>query len=130
MKGSTPTAVLAFGGTVSPQLETMDPNQPVQIVVQHGSSALGGLLPTVCGALSLIDILPGGDLCSMTVTDPINLANDPRVDHISVNNGLVGTESPIPANEYRPETMEPSSTTVRSANASLGSASLGKDTTA
>src|SRR5580692_2744778 len=73
------TAVLAFGGTVSPQLASMPPNQTVQIIVQYPPSLVGGLVSTVCTAtgtllpgvlklvgtllprvLELLEILPGG----------------------------------------------------------------------
>src|SRR5580658_2719638 len=77
------TAVLAFGGTVSPQLASMPPNQTVQIIVQYPPSLVGGLVSTVCGAtgtlvpgvvnllgtllpgvVTLLELLPGGELCS------------------------------------------------------------------
>src|SRR5437763_12530275 len=77
----------AFGGTVSPQLAAMDPNQTVQIIVQYTSSA-GGLLSPVCGLLSFIELLPGGELCSTSVLSALALAPNPAVTHISVKNTL------------------------------------------
>ena len=61
------TATIALGGTVSPQLSSMPPNQPVQVIVQYAPSLVGSLLSTVCGTLNLIELLPGGELCSTTV---------------------------------------------------------------
>src|SRR5580692_3631422 len=82
------TAVLAFGGTVSPQLASMPPNQTVQVIVQYPPSLVGGLVSTVCtatgtllpgvlnlvgtllpGVVELLELLPGGELCSMTVAN-------------------------------------------------------------
>src|ERR1700735_2077541 len=77
------TTVIAFGGTVSPQLSAMNPNQSVQVIVKHHDA---NLLGAVCGAVNLIDVLPGGELCSMTVANAVSLGNDVRVSHISVNN--------------------------------------------
>ena len=53
-------AVTAAAGTVSPQITSMPPNQPVQVIVQYAPSLIGGLLSTVCGVLDLIQLLPGG----------------------------------------------------------------------
>src|SRR5579863_9789934 len=71
---SSVTIVAAVGGTVSPQLTAMNPNQQVQVIVQYASSPLGSLLSTVCGLTSLIQLLPTGELCSMTVSAALSLA--------------------------------------------------------
>src|SRR5208283_347105 len=104
------SAALAFAGTVSPQLNTMPPNQPVQVIVQYAPTLLGGLTSTVCGLVNLLDILPVGDLCSMTVADAINLAQNPQVAHISVNNTLQATGAAV--YDYTPQTVQPTSSTA------------------
>ena len=114
------SAALAFGGTVSPQLQTMQPTQSIQVIVQPSSSLLGVLTGTLCGVLNLIDILPLGELCTMTVADAMNLAKNPAVAHISLNNSLIGTGSAFPSYDYTPETIEPTSTSATSANLNLG----------
>src|ERR1035438_9905127 len=111
------TAAFAFGGTVSPQLRNMDPNQQVQVIVRHHDASLLG---TLCSGLNLIDVLPGGELCSMTVTNALSLAKDPRVGHVSVNNSLLGTGSALPVYDYTPQTIQPSSSTTGSANPNPG----------
>ena len=82
------TAVLAFAGTVSPQLNSIAPNQTVQVIVQHAPTLVGSLLSTVCGTLNLLQLLPTGELCSMTASAAINLANSQNVAHVSVNNTI------------------------------------------
>ena len=104
------TTVLAFAGTVSPQLNTMAPNQPVQVIVQYTPSLLGGLLSTVCGVVNLLNLLPGGELCSMTVADAVNLAQNPQVAHVSVNNTLQATDSAV--YDYTPQTLQPTASTA------------------
>jgi hypothetical protein len=91
------TAVTAAVGTVSPQLTSMAPNQPVQVIVQYVPSLIGDLLSTVCGVLNPIELLPTGELCSMTASAAINLANNSSVAHVSVDNTLqgLGTSSPV-----------------------------------
>ena len=79
-------ATAAWGGTVSPQLLAMNRNQPVQVIVQYNPNLLTTLLSPVCGLLNLIEILPLGELCTTTVADAINLAQNPSVAHVSVNN--------------------------------------------
>ena len=98
---------MAFGGTVSPQLSSMDPNQPVQVIVQYPPSLVGTLLSTVCGVLNLVQVLPGGELCSMTVSSAIALAQNPSVAHVSVNNTLLGAGSVLPVYDYMPQTIQP-----------------------
>ncbi len=56
----------------------------------------------------------------MTVADAINLAKNPAVAHISLNNSLIGTGSALPVYDYTPETIEPTSASATSANSNLG----------
>jgi serine protease AprX len=116
-------AFTAFGGTVSPQLNSMDPNRQVQVIVQHSSSLLGTLLSTVCSLTNLLEILPGGELCSTTVAGAMSMANNPMVAHISVNNTLQGTGSgsSLPVYDYTPQTIQPVSALSGSTNSSAGS---------
>jgi serine protease AprX len=114
------TATAALCGTVSPQLSALAPNQSVQVIVQHTPSLLGGLVSTVCGALDLLQLLPGGELCSMTAADAINLAQNPLVAHVSVNNILQATGTAVPLYDYTPQTLQPASATAGSANPKLG----------
>ena len=114
----TLTAALAFGGTASPQLTRMPPSQQVQVIIQYTPSLLGGLTSTVCGVLNLVQILPLGELCTMTVADALNLARNPQVAHISVNNTLKPTDSAV--YDYTPQTLQPGSSTAGSANPNVG----------
>ena len=114
------TAVLAFGGTVSPQLDSMNPNQPVQIIVQPADTLPGGLLNALCGTLDLVDILPLGEVCNVTVAGAHLLAHNPKVGHISVNNTLVGTGAPLSAYDYTPQTIQPNSASASNTNPNLG----------
>jgi hypothetical protein len=118
------TAGGAFGGTVSPQLAAMPPGQPVQVIVQYSSSLIGSLLSTVCGTLNLVQLLPGGELCSMTVSAAIGLGQNPSVAHISVNNALQGMTPAVPVYDFVPQTVQPvsqsASTTGGTANMNMG----------
>src|ERR1700689_3504040 len=109
-------AMTAAAGTVSPQLTSMPPGQPVQVIVEYAPSLLGGLLSTVCGVLNLIQLLPVGKLCSMTASAAINLAQNPAVAHVSVNNTLQGLGTPLPVYDYMPQTLQPLSTSAGTAN--------------
>ena len=113
-------AVSAWGGTVSPQLAAMAPNAQVQVIVQHNPSLLGGVLSSVCGTLNLIQLLPLGELCSVTVADAMNMAQNPSVAHVSVNNTLQGTGSALPVYDYTPQTIQPTYTNTGSANSKQG----------
>jgi hypothetical protein len=113
-------AMTAAAGTVSPQLTSMPPNQPVQVIVEYAPTLLGVLTSTVCGVLNLIQLLPVGELCSMTVSAAINLAGNPAVAHVSVNNSLQGLGTALPVYDYMPQTLQPSSASAGSANTSLG----------
>ncbi|HXE55960.1 MAG TPA: S8 family serine peptidase, partial [Tepidisphaeraceae bacterium] len=113
-------AITAAAGTVSPQLRSMPANQPVEVIVQHTQTLLGGLLGTVCSTLNLIQILPLGEVCTTTVAGALDLATKPGVAHVSVNNVLFGTGTATPLYDYMPETISPSSTTGP-ANYKLGS---------
>jgi len=110
----------AWGGTVSPQLAAMAPNEQVQVIVQHNPSLLGGVLSSVCGTLNLIQLLPIGELCSVTVADAMNMAQNPSVAHISVNNTLQGTGSALPIYDYTPQTIQPTAANTAAANAAQG----------
>ena len=79
--------------------------QPVQVIIQYIPSLLGSLTSTVCGVVNLIQILPLGELCSMTVADAMNMANNPQVAHISVNNILQATDAAV--YDYTPQTLQP-----------------------
>src|SRR5215469_11634054 len=79
-------AIAAFGGTLSPQLASMPSGETVQVIVVHTPSLIGSLLSPVCGVLSLIKLLPLGELCTMTVAQAGILAQNPAVAHISVDN--------------------------------------------
>ena len=118
------TGLLAFGGTVSPQLGSMEPNQSVQVIVQYTPSLAGSLLSTVCGTLNLLELLPGGELCSTTVSDAVSLANNPAVAHVSVNNLVQAMGAGGPVYDYTPETLRPLSANSGSADMSTG-ASVG-----
>src|SRR5580693_7492089 len=83
-------ASIAYGGTVSPQFAHMDPNQNVQVIVEYSPNIVGLLTSTVCGVLNLIKLLPGGELCSMTVSAATLLGLNPGVAHVSVNNPVLG----------------------------------------
>ncbi len=87
----------------------MDPSQSVQVIVQYNPSLLGGLLSTVCGVLNLIQLLPAGELCSMTVSSAMGLAQNPSVAHVSVNNAVRGAGSALPVYDYMPQTIQPQS---------------------
>src|SRR5579871_1492400 len=112
------TAVTANAGTVSPQFATLPPNQQVEVIVQYTplGSLLGGLLNPVCGLLDLVELLPVGELCSMTVQDVLNLAQSPLVAHISVNNTLLASGTSLPVYDYMPQTIQPLSANAGSAN--------------
>jgi hypothetical protein len=72
------TAVLAFGGTVSPQLGSMPPGQPVQVIVQYLPSLIGSALPqTVCPTAQLIQLLPIGEWCSTNAAAASGMAQNP-----------------------------------------------------
>src|SRR5579863_7015377 len=116
----TAAAMTAAAGTVSPQLATMPPNQPVQVIVEYAPSLVGGLLSTVCGVLNLIQLLPLGELCTMTASAAINLAHNPAVAHVSVNNTLQGLGTALPVYDYMPQALQPLSASAGSANMSLG----------
>ena len=100
---------MAFAGTVSPQLASMDPNQPAQVIVQYNPSTSGGLQSSLCGVLNFLQQLPVGDLCSMNVSNALGLAQNPAVAHISVNNPIVGAGSAVPVYDYVPRTIQPQS---------------------
>ncbi|MES1258222.1 MAG: hypothetical protein ABUS51_07320, partial [Acidobacteriota bacterium] len=110
----------AFGGTVSPQLNSMDPSHPVEVIIQHSSSLVGTLLSTVCGVTNLLELLPGGELCSTTVAGALSMMKNPMVGHISVSNTLQGTGSVVPVYDYTPQSLQPSSASSGSANPSAG----------
>src|SRR5579883_584947 len=118
------TTVSLVAGTVSPQLAAMDRSQSVQVIVTHTPaslpSLLSGLLSPVCGVLNLIEILPLGELCTMTVGDALNLANNPAVAHISVNNTLTANSPGVPVYDYTPQTLQPSSTVAGTPNPAYG----------
>jgi hypothetical protein len=84
------TALTAFGGTLSPQLLSGDQNRQVEVIVQYAPTLIGSLLSPVCGVLNLVELLPLGELCSMTASAAAGLANNPNVAHVSVNNALQG----------------------------------------
>jgi hypothetical protein len=88
------TALTAFGGTVSPQLLSGDQNRQVEVIVQYTPTLIGSLLSPVCGVLNLVELLPVGELCSMTASVAAGLANNPNIAHVSVNNALQGTATP------------------------------------
>jgi hypothetical protein len=90
-----------FAGTISPQLSSMDPNRPYQVIVQHTASLTGVLVSAVCGVANLLELLPGGELCATTAGVAMNLANNPSVAHVSVNI-LQGTGSALPVYDYIP----------------------------
>lgn len=98
----------------------MAPNQPVQVIVQYAPSLVGNLLSTVCGVLNLIELLPAGELCSMTASAAVNLAQNPAVAHVSVNNTLQGLGTALPVYDYMPETLQPLSSTNGSADMKMG----------
>ncbi len=78
------TALTAFGGTVSPQLLSGDQNRQVEVIIQYVPTLTGALLSPVCGLLNLIEILPLGELCTMTAPARQRaLANNPNVAHVS-----------------------------------------------
>ena len=91
----------------------------MQVIVQYVPSLLGSLLSPVCGVLDLVQLLPLGELCTTTVSDAINLANNPSVAHVSVNNTLQGLGSGVPVYDYVPQTIQPSLTSG-AANAKMG----------
>jgi len=80
---------------------------------------VGTLLNSVCGAVSLLQLLPGGELCSMTVSAALSLAPNAAVAHISINNTLQGTSAGIPIYDYMPQTVQPRNR-YRSANTHAG----------
>jgi len=118
------TVVTAAAGTVSPQLASMPPNQPVQVIVQYVPSLIGDLLSPVCGLLNLIQLLPLGELCSTTVSGAINLAQNPNVAHVSVDNTLQSLGTALPVYDFMPEALQPpastSGLTSGSANMNMG----------
>jgi hypothetical protein len=115
------TALTAFGGTVSPQILSGDPNRPVEVIVQYTPTLIGRLLSPVCGVLNLVELLPLGELCSMTASAAAGLANNPNVAHVSVNNVLEGTATP--AYDYMPQSVQPSSA-PGAPNSSYGAAAF------
>jgi serine protease AprX len=98
----------------------MDPNQSVQVIIQHTPSLLGGLLSTVCGVVNLISLLPTGELCSMTASSAIALASKPSVAHVSVNNTILGAGSALPVYDYMPQTIQPQTTGAGTPNPNAG----------
>ena len=112
--------IAAFAGTLSPQLASMPPGETVQVIVVHTPTLVGSLLSTVCGMLNLIKLLPLGELCTMTVSAAISLAQNPAVAHVSVNNTLQGLGYALPVYDYMPETVQPLSTGSASANMKAG----------
>jgi serine protease AprX len=101
------TALTAFGGTVSPQLLSGDQNRQVEVIVQYAPTLIGSLLSPVCGVLNLVELLPLGELCSMAASAAAGLANNPNVAHVSVNNALQGTATPV--YDYMPQSIQPAS---------------------
>jgi len=113
-------AATAAAGTVSPQLQSMAPDQSVQVIVDYAPSITGALSSTICGALNLIELLPAGALCSMTASAAIGLAQNPAVAHVSVDNTVQNLGSALPVYDYMPQALQPSSAGSGSANMSLG----------
>ena len=114
------TAMTAMGGTVSPQLLNMNPNQQVQVIVVYAPNLLGFLTSTVCGVTNLLAILPLGELCTLTVDAAITLGQNPAVEHVSVNNSVVSTGTALPVYDYMPQTIQPLSATAGAANTAQG----------
>ena len=117
-------AATAAAGTVSPQLTSMAPDQPVKVIVQYAPSLVGTLLSTVCGVLNLVELLPSGELCSMTASAAIALAQNPAVAHVSVDNTLQSLGTALPVYDYMPQTLQPLSATAapptRTSGAGIG----------
>ena len=102
-----PVACLSlFGGTVSPQLAAMQPNQQVQVIVRYTPSIVGALSSTVCG-LNLLQLLPGGELCSTTASTALGLVQHSAVEHVSINNTVLSASTPLPVYDYSPQTIQP-----------------------
>ena len=117
---SLAAASMASAGTLSPQFSTLNPNQTVQVIVQYNEGLVGSLLSTVCGLTNLIELLPTGELCSMTVSAVLNLAQSPFVAHISVDNTLQAASTPLPVYDYMPQAIQPASASAGTANATMG----------
>jgi serine protease AprX len=117
--------IAAFGGTVSPDINTLSPNQPVQMIVQFAAQNSSNTATTAAGSItsiaslpsfsnygaSIIADLPNGQLCLMTPAAAMALAQTPGVEHISVNHTLHGTgqAAPLPVYDYLPQTLHPNS---------------------
>jgi len=74
----------------------------------------------VCGVLNLVELLPSGELCSMTASAAIGLAGNSAVAHVSVDNTLQSLGTALPVYDYMPEALQPLSTTAGSANTKTG----------